>query len=347
MVGEESMKLLDMVLGCDITADMPYVVQHVNQKMVQSSLSPTNKMVDGEWQFPAAANVEVLYKAVALADDWNKVIVTFGEVQIERKRQLCQLILDAGVAVEASKWEWVVQDVDGRLYGSEEIPTLSTGYFAGWMFECNNAAISSPLPRLLGCQHTVIPGRAAIHLQRRRYWIEEGVGTWLHAQEWAWIEGMYGDRVAKRSQVPLINHIKEGVEVLRVIGASDHAIGAFIVHPLFQSDDVFFENKEKLKLLPFETMINVLEYRRAANTYLCREHTDAWTLEQVKVQVGAMSDDVRHMLIADKWQNRKDFRLYHLGTHARSDQLARYFDLWLELLCDQKLVEMIEREVNL
>lgn len=344
VVGEESMKLLDMVIGYNIASDV-YVVQHVNKKVVLSSLSPTTNMVNGEWQFPAAATVRVLYTAAELADDWNKVIITREEIQAERERQLCQLILDAGVAEEALKWEWVVQDVDGKLYGGQELPMIAIGYFDGWMFQCEHAAISSSLPLLPGYMHTVISGRAAIQMQRRVRWIEIGISK--HIQEWSWITEMYGDRVAKRSQVPLINHIYEGVEVLRVIGASDYAIGAFIVHPLFQSDDVFFQNQEKLKLLPFETMINVLEYRRAANTYLCREHTDAWTLDQVKVQVGVMSDDVRHMLIADKWQNRKDFRLYHLGTHARSDQLARYFDLWLELLCDQSMVEKIDREVKL
>ena len=127
------MKLLDMVLGCDITADMPYVVQHVNQKIVMSSLSPTNKMVDGEWQFPAAANVEVLYTAAALADDWKIRCVTLGEVEAERERQLSQLVLDAGVGDEASKWEWVVQDVDGRLFGSKERPVFIPSLFHGWL----------------------------------------------------------------------------------------------------------------------------------------------------------------------------------------------------------------------
>ena len=38
------------------------------------------------------------------------------------------------------------------------------------------------------------------------------------------------------------------------------------------------------------------------------------------------------MLIADKIQNRKDFQLYHLGTHTRSEQLDQYFKNWLEKL---------------
>jgi hypothetical protein len=35
------------------------------------------------------------------------------------------------------------------------------------------------------------------------------------------------------------------------------------------------------------------------------------------------------MLIADKIQNRKDFELYHEGTHERSLELKCYFIDWL------------------
>ena len=42
--------------------------------------------------------------------------------------------------------------------------------------------------------------------------------------------------------------------------------------------------------------------------------------------------ELRAMLIADKVQNKKDFQLYHQGTHERSKELSEYFDDWLELL---------------
>lgn len=38
------------------------------------------------------------------------------------------------------------------------------------------------------------------------------------------------------------------------------------------------------------------------------------------------------MVLADKIQNRKDFRLYHKGKHKRSKQLSAYFDIWIEFL---------------
>lgn len=42
--------------------------------------------------------------------------------------------------------------------------------------------------------------------------------------------------------------------------------------------------------------------------------------------------DLNDMLLADKIQNRKDFRMYHLGKHERSDELEAYFNLWIEWL---------------
>ena len=49
-----------------------------------------------------------------------------------------------------------------------------------------------------------------------------------------------------------------------------------------------------------------------------------------------MSKDCCDMLLADKLQNRKDFRLYHLGKHERTKELDHYFDLWIDYLWELK-----------
>jgi len=154
--------------------------------------------------------------------------------------------------------------------------------------------------------------------------------------EWSLISLEYGDRVAERSRVPLINHIVEGVNVLEAIGSNRAAICAFMVHPLFQADDDFERNGHILAdpdlALGPEVSLLVLEYRRAANAYLSKPHTDDWSDAIVRYQVGALYDSLRNMLVADKWQNQKDFRAHHLGTHARSAELERYFLTWQRIL---------------
>lgn len=74
------------------------------------------------------------------------------------------------------------------------------------------------------------------------------------------------------------------------------------------------------------------EYRRAANAYLCKPETDAWSIDDAKKHIGLLLPDIRLMLIADKVQNRKDFMAAHYGTHPRSDQLFDYFNNWHEIL---------------
>lgn len=112
--------------------------------------------------------------------------------------------------------------------------------------------------------------------------------------------------------------------------ASEAAMRAYCLHPLFQSDDDLRESSRKpVDWIDPLVMLYTMEYRRAANAYLCRPHTDAWTIEDLKLYVGYIIPEVRIMLIADKVQNQKDFLIHHHGTHPRSDQLDRYFQNWL------------------
>jgi hypothetical protein len=139
------------------------------------------------------------------------------------------------------------------------------------------------------------------------------------------IKAVYGDRVARRSQVPLMNHITEGLQILDMIGAPWVVKQAYCLHPILQSDDDF--RRDKAGVIPMELIdaaILAMEYRWVANSYLSNK--------KVSDFVGFSCDEVREMLIADKVQNYKDFLIHHKATHPRSQELDEYFNNWFELL---------------
>lgn len=158
---------------------------------------------------------------------------------------------------------------------------------------------------------------------------------WCDFEQYKTIKQFYGDKKAKRSQEFLMWHITAGCRILEDNGASDEAIKAFMLHPIFQSDEDFKHNKHKLYEYcehNMDIVLNVLEYRKCANAYLCKPYTDSWTLAEIKEAAPIVLEDVRQMLIADKVQNQADFLKHHFGTHPRSEQLAAYFDTWLKYL---------------
>ena len=169
-----------------------------------------------------------------------------------------------------------------------------------------------------------LKGQAAITALRTA--LEQQAEPVAWAKEYAAINAFYGSRVALRSQLPFMRHIDDGLHILQLIGASALAKAAFCLHPIVQNNetvDVSWSSAHQL----------ACEYRDKANAYLCRPDTDyVTTPEDVRFLVGNMSDDCRSMLIADKRQNYGDFIAEHFGKHARSEQLDRYFRLWLSFL---------------
>jgi hypothetical protein len=157
--------------------------------------------------------------------------------------------------------------------------------------------------------------------------------------EYQIINEYYGQDCAKRSGVPFMNHIDEGLAILHMIGASLEAKKAYCLHPIYQSDETIkeFGTKDMRNKNVFGISANVItnavEYRWVANNYLSTKINPWWKLwkknEPIKLSV---LKDVNDMLIADKVQNRKDFELYHKGTHKRSRELDIYFKMWLEAL---------------
>lgn len=143
------------------------------------------------------------------------------------------------------------------------------------------------------------------------------------------VRDFYKDKKAERSQVPLINHIHQGVMILKEIGADQDAIDGFCLHPLFQKDSdlmMHYIFPDHLETFPVSAVVLAMEYRHVANR---------WLLDSGAPPHGTKLSPlgaVREMLIADKVQNRKDFELYHLGTHPRSNEYIVYFNTWLDTL---------------
>lgn len=146
------------------------------------------------------------------------------------------------------------------------------------------------------------------------------------AAEYKLIEQYYGNRTAKRSGVPLMNHINEGDYVLWSVESSIASRKAFFLHPLIQNDEDMQANISIFKntdIDPYALHL-ALEYRNIANQYL--SHRKIFSIDEIAL---SPLEEVNYMLLADKVQNYKDFILYHRGTHPRSDELTEYFENWL------------------
>lgn len=162
-------------------------------------------------------------------------------------------------------------------------------------------------------------------------------------EHWRLVSHFYGNRKAKRSQVLLINHIWEGIKILRALKAPKIAWQAFCLHPLVQADKDLATFEDSLNryraarassegvtrydVINPNALAFAMEYRHVANEYLSRR-----TIVNTKEIRLSTLKTVNQMLIADKVQNKRDFDKYHKGTHPRSAELSQYFDNWLKRL---------------
>jgi len=148
--------------------------------------------------------------------------------------------------------------------------------------------------------------------------------TW----EYGAILDHYQLRTAARSQVRLMDHIDQGIKIMRSRHVSTIAQRAFCLHPLLQGAaeraDYYATVKAGADPQAFDLAI---EYCRVANAALSTRNLTS----VAQIELSDISD-VNEMLIADKVQNRRDFQRHHEGTHERSAALTNYFNLWMQRL---------------
>ena len=159
------------------------------------------------------------------------------------------------------------------------------------------------------------------------------------------VKEFYGDRRAARSQVLLMDHIHQGIEILQRLGANPTTIEAYVVHPIFQADPELAAHVELCRGLDPMVVLLAMEYRNIANHFLSpKVRMNKWGPEAVEeIKLSPLSS-VNEMLVADKVQNRKDFLAFHEGIHERTLELDYYFKYWLEAL--QITEEMYEELVK-
>lgn len=153
------------------------------------------------------------------------------------------------------------------------------------------------------------------------------------------IQDLYGKTCAKRSGVPLMNHINEGLIILDAIGADRNTQKAYCMHPILQDDANLAKYFNIIaKHISPTVIMYAMEYRNIANSYLSAKVDSGEVIKLSPIR------QVNQMLIADKVQNRKDFELYHKGKHEKSDELDRYFKQWLNRLeiSEEKYRELVD-----
>ena len=133
----------------------------------------------------------------------------------------------------------------------------------------------------------------------------------------------YTGKTAKRSGLPYINHIDEGLKILNITGALSKVKDAWCVHPLFQDDKALIElsRRDLFRMDPTVVMF-AMEYRTVANAYRSVNYKPDFVPKLSTIH------EVNMMLVADKVQNMKDFWLHQ----EYNEHLFLYYSSWLRAL---------------
>jgi len=149
------------------------------------------------------------------------------------------------------------------------------------------------------------------------------------------IKNLYKGRKAKRTDVPYITHIDEGLVVLDTLSAPLISKQGYCLHPVVQLDEELHRMLAYHPNLLAEcnpaSIIIAMEYRQQLNRFSSQTVINPRRQLLIKNLNDVMSKTpyLRPMAIADKVQNRKDFLTYHKGKHPRSQELDYYFKTWL------------------
>lgn len=159
----------------------------------------------------------------------------------------------------------------------------------------------------------------------------------------------YGDECAKRSGIPKINHISEGLRLLDYLEVHRPAKVAFCLHPIVQ-DGCGRDQWSQLYYTYGERVMYLLHnYTAVANKFLPAAvvHRTRTGFKTIPIELPEDLDgDVRWMLLADKIQNRKDYRA-NWNKFPNWIQLADYFNAWmiaLDLSDDE--IDQLTRELT-
>lgn len=149
--------------------------------------------------------------------------------------------------------------------------------------------------------------------------------SWEGFKEYGIISMAYRDKAAKRTKLPYMNHIKEGLVILNYLEVNPVAMRAYCLHPIFQEDALFHRHgQEAIASCDTDAVLLAMDYRTIANSYLSKHDN--------RQPPKYMDYYVKMMLWADKIQNRKDFLKHLKGKIHNSDRLDKYFKEWMEAL---------------
>lgn len=236
--------------------------------------------------------------------------------------------------MEGYRWEGAVEalDADGAVWGARTWSVDPDGVRRQSVYVLHSRRGQGHLSRYVA--RADAPFVTAPDCDLERFFQSRGVpyrlaGAFATTREYRAVESFFGDRHAARSGLHYMNHIDEGLGVLRDLGATDRARRAWCLHPLVQADDALAQTYAAGAVMTDDPRVLALamEYRNIANA--CLSHRAVSSSDEIAL--GPLAE-VADMLRADKVQNAKDFLLHHRGAHPRSDALERYFAHWLARL---------------